>query len=667
MDGNTNANVTPFPVDALQMRAQNLMDIDAQTKALRSDLSQVTPKVTSETVIEATETLRKYKAGKAHLESKIIANEQFWKLRQWEYFKDENPNAFNPATAWLWYMIQSRYSDAMDSYPTCNIKARQKDDVGEADKLSSIIPVVMEQNRFEDTYSDTAWYTLKHGGGIFGCFWDSTKHNGIGDISIKKVDILNIFWESGITDIQKSENIFVTELVSNRLLQQMYPQTVNHLGGGEAVTVAKYLYDDHVDTTDKSVVVDWYYHTVVNGKKTLQYVKYVNDIVLYATENEVMPPTSTITDDETGIQYEQVVGESLATRGLYDHAQYPFVVQNLYPIEGSIIGYGLTDIGRETQVQLDLMNKAILENTLSGAKPRKLVKNDGSVNMDELKDINCDIIHVEGDISETKVRTLDWKPLDGNYLNNYQNKVNELKQVTSNQDVNNGINPSGVTAGSAISALQEVAGKNARSSNKEFHRAYRDIIYQVIELIRQFYTLPRTFRITGSTGDEYEMYSNDGIRPQPQQIAGADMGLRLPEFDIEVTSEKASPYKKMEQNELAINFYNLGFFNPQQSNMALQCLEMMDFDGKDRVVETIRANGTMYEMLLQYQQIALNLAMQVDPALANEIGAEINREMGNSVPQKIGDANAIDLTQGMSDHPFNARARAEARNSTQAD
>lgn len=650
----------------LDARAMELGQITAQTNDLKQKLAQMPRKVTSATVKEAVEILKKYKDGKSRLEKKIIANEQFWKLRQWAYFSDENEDAFNPATAWLWYMIQSRYSDAMDSYPTCNIKARQEDDVPEADKMSSIIPVVMEQNRFEDTYSDLAWYTLKHGGGVYGCFWDSNKHNGLGDILIKKIDLLNIFWESGITDIQDSENIFTTELVSNRILNQMYPQTEGRLGGKKALSLAKYMYDDKVDTTDKSIVVDWYYHTIVNGRKTLQYVKFVNDIVLYATENEIMPPTNTITDDETGVTYEKVVGESLASKGLYDHAKYPFVVQNLYPIEGSIIGYGITDIGRDTQIQIDLMNKAILENTLAGAKPRNLVKDDGTVNMDELRDVNCDVIHVDGDIGEAHVRTLEWKSLDTNYLNVYENKITELKQVTSNQDVSNGINPNGVTAGSAISALQEVAGKNARSSNKEFHRAYRDVIYQVIELIRQFYTLPRTFRITGKLGDEYATFSNEGIRPQPQNIMGMDMGLRLPEFDIEVTSEKASPYKKMEQNELAINFYNLGFFNPQMATMALQCLDMMDFEGKDQVSESIRQNGTLYEMLLHYQQIALELAMQVDPALANQIGEEINREMGGS-PQPIGDANAVNLDGGGTAHPLNAKAREQARTSTQAD
>ena len=315
----------------LEIRARNEMAMLQHTAQKKQMMAQMKPKIGTEEVLKASEILRKYKEGKQNLEKKIIANEEFWKLRQWNYMNDDNDD-FNPATAWLWSCIQSRYSDAMDSYPTCNFQPRQSDDKVEATKLSAIVPVILEHNRYEDVYSDMVWYTLKHGGSIQGIFWDGSKHNGIGDIAIKKIDFINFFWEPGITDIQESQNIFNTELVANNILEQRYPQCVGRLGG-KSLTLAKYIYDDNVDTSDKSVVVDWYYHTYVNGKKTLQYVKYVNDIVLYATENEIMPPEKVTVDPETGIPLTIPMGKALAETGLYDHALYPFVTMSLYPIE----------------------------------------------------------------------------------------------------------------------------------------------------------------------------------------------------------------------------------------------------------------------------------------------------------------------------------------------
>ena len=653
----------------VEERARNEIAMLEQTAKKKQAQAEMKPIIDSRVVLKASEILRDYKKGKERLEKKIIKNEEFWKLRQWNYMNDDNDD-FKPATAWLWSCIQSRYSDAMDSYPTCNFQPRQSDDKAEAIKLSAIVPVILEQNRYEDVYSDIVWYTLKHGGCIQGIFWDGSKHNGIGDICIKKIDFINFFWEPGITDIQESQNIFNTELVHNNILEQRYPQCVGKLGG-QSITLAKYLYDDTVDNSDKSVVVDWYYHTYVNGKKTLQYVKYVNDIVLYATENEIVPPEKVTLDVETGIPITIPLDKPIAEKGLYDHGLYPFVTMALYPVEGSICGYGITDIGRDTQKLIDQLNKAIVDNARAGAKPRYFVRNDGSINLNEFQDLNKEFVHVEGSLGDENIRPIDHKPLDSIYANILTQKIDELKYVTSNQDVNNGVAPSGVTSASGIAALQESQGKNARSSNKTFHRAFREVCYQIVELIRQFYDVPRTFRINpDGMKEQFVQYDNSGLQPQPQMTMGMDMGLRLPEFDIDITSEKANPYKKMEINDLALSFYNAGFFNPQMTDQALACLGMMDFAKKDEVMQKISENGTLAELLILYQQMALQFATQISPQLAEQVANQILSQGGQPIPQSMGmDASGVgDVNNdGNTEHPFVEKAREGARASTQAD
>ena len=480
-----------------------------------------------------------------------------------------------------------------------------------------------------------------------------------------------------MTDIQESQNVFNTELVSIDILEQRYPQCKGKLRGKKSITLAKYLYDDNVDTSDKAVVVDWYYHTYVNDKKTLQYVKYVNDIVLYATENEITRPEKIEIDQETGIPLTVPLGESMAERGLYDHALYPFVTMSLYPIEGSVCGYGLTDIGRDTQLQIDKLNKAITDNAIAGATPRYFIKHDGTVNESEYADASKNFIHVEGNLGEENIRPVDTKGLDSIYVNFLTQKIDELKYITSNQDSNNGIVPSGVTAGSAISALQETAGKNARSSNKTFHRAYREVCYQIVELIRQFYDMPRKFRIMGENGAErYVQYSNAGILPQSQGMEmGIDMGYRLPLFDIEITAQKQSPYSKMSQNELALQFYQAGFFNPQMADQALACLDMMDFDRKHFIMQKIAQNGGMYQQMLMMQQQLLGLAQIVDKHegtnLADQIasgimgGASVAPISGSTNPaQKVEETEALGGKEGAKEASNTKKARQRVAEST---
>lgn len=626
-------------------------------------IPEVKKKIGTEQIAKATEILRKYKEGKARLEAKVVANEQFWKLRQWGTLNETKQLLQTKSTLWLWMCIQGRYSDVMDSFPTCNIKPRQQDDIEQAKMLSSIIPVVMEQNKYEETYSDIAWDAAKQGGAIQGIFWDATKHNGLGDITIKEMDLLNIFWEPGVSDIQNSQNVFTVELVDNEILVQRYPQTEGHLNS-KTLSVSKYIYDDNIDTENKSIVVDWYYHTEYGGKKVLHYCKFVNDVVLFASENEDTIPTQPVTDPVTGLVTQVPVGEPMSQRGYYDHGKYPFAVMSLYPIKGSIIGYGLTDIGRSTQIDIDELNDSIMGNAKEGASARYFERENASINEDEFLDPKKKIVHVAGQLDEQNIRAIETKPLDSIYVNFMSMKTDELKQATSNQDVHNGTTSSGVTAASAIAALQEAAGKNARSTNREFYRTYKEVIYQVIELMRQFYTQPRMFRIApdASGKEEFVTFDNRGIKAQSQIVGGMDLGLRLPEFDVDVTAEKASPYKKMEMNELALNFYQLGFFNPNSADQALACLEIMDFDHKDLIVSKIQENQTLQMRLLQFEQLALTLAQKTDPQLANQIGEMILAEGGQPVP--TGGEIDMDVSPNPGGEKRVEAAREQAINST---
>ena len=182
--------------------------------------------------------------------------------------------------------------------------------------------------------------------------------------------------------------------------------------------------------------------------------------------------------------------------------------------------------------------------------------------------------------------------------------------------------------------MQEAGSKLSRDNNKGSYRAFRKIINLVIELIRQFYDMPRCFRIMGENGAaRFVQYSNAGIQPQHQGFdMGMDMGFRLPLFDIEVTAQKQSPYSKMSQNELALQFFGQGFFNPQMADQALACLDMMDFDRKQFVMQKIAQNGGMYQQMLMMQQQMIMLAQMVDEGkgtnLAEQIAAGV---MGGSV------------------------------------
>ena len=604
-----------------------------------------------EQVAEATKVLQEYKTGKKSLEERVIANDKWYMLRNWDNIEHGDKQA-KPTSAWLFNSIANKHADAMDNFPAPNVLPREQGDEPESKRLSSIIPVVLEQCEFEKAYSEMWFDKLKSGTGIYSVTWDSTKLNGLGDISIKSVDILKLFWEPGVTDIQASKNLFHVELMDNDLLNQIYPQTVGMLGA-KGFEVGEYAHDDTINTSNKSCVIDWYYKKNVGGKTVLHYCKYVNDIVLYATENETQP----ITNEEGAI-----IGPALAEAGLYDHGLYPFVFDVLYAVKGTPAGIGFIDIGKSAQEYIDRINQAILENAVVNTTPRYFIRGDGTVNEEEFADATKTFIHVEGsNLGDDSIRPVAFNTLNSYVLEVSKQKIEELKETTGNRDVSTGGTTSGATAASAIAAMQEAGSKLSRDNNKASYRAYRKVILLVIELIRQFYTTPRSFRIMGERGMmEYISYTNDKIAPQNNSIEfGIDMGATTPLFDIEITAEKASPYSRMAHNELIIQLFNMGVFNPQMSDQSTALLEALDFDGKDKLLQTVSKYGGMFQQMMQLAQMvdSMRPPQKNQPSVTRSLAAQYGMPMPTNT-------EAPDLDGAAEESPITKKARERTAEAT---
>lgn len=555
---------------------------------MEQNLEPQRPRIGTEEVRRAADILRRYHAGKRQLEQRIIDNEQFWKLRHWQQMEKTgqggNPADPQPTSGWLVNCILSKHADAMDCYPEPTVLPREPGDREEAGKLTRILPVILKKNGFKRTYSSAWWYKLKSGCAVYGVFWDAGKLNGLGDISIRRMDLLNLFWEPGVTDIQDSPHFFSTELQDREALEERYPQAKGKADRG-GWTLSRYLYDDAVDTSGKVLVVDWYYHTRENGRRVLQYCKFVGDTVLYATEND----------------------PDMRDRGWYDHGRYPFVFDVLFPEEGTPTGYGYVDLCKSPQKQIDLMNQAILKNTLASATPRFFVRSDGAVNENEYADWTRPFVHTNGNLGSDSIAPIQTAGLDSVYVAILQSKIAEMKETAGNRDVANGGTAGGVTAATAIAALQEAGGKLSRNMIDDGYEAFSDVVTLCIELIRQFYSLPRQFRLLGVMGqEEFVSYDSRGLQPQAVDD-GVVSGYRVPEFDLEVSAQDENPYKTMEYNQLALQLFQMGFFRADMADQTLRCLELMDFKNKDRLMSSI-LRGQAADPARQAQSVPAGVA-----------------------------------------------------------
>lgn len=504
-------------------------------------------------------TLAKYRAGKRSLDRRIREAEEWWRLRNRfciDRRTDPKSEGFRACSSWLHNVITSKHADALAAYPVPNILPRGEEDRAEAELLSRLIPAVLRQNRFESTYDDVSWQKLKTGTGVYKVIWDPKKAGGLGDVVITRRSLLSLFWEPGICELQDSRCVFDVEMTDRELLTERYPELAEQLRAdlNGVAPIWKSPGEDPVPDTDRVPVVDVYYHK--NGR--LHYCKYVGETVLYATENDPLR----------------------AERGLYDHGSFPFVFDPLFPVEGSPAGYGFVDICADSQLRIDLLNTALLRNALASATPRYFTRSDGGLNEEELLNLENTLIHVNGGLGEDHIRPMVTQSLSGSQLAVLNATVQELRETTGNTETSTGNTGGGVTAAAAIAALQDAAGKGSRAAAAASYRAYSEVVYLVIELIRQFYDVPRQFRIAGPGGAfEFLRFGRGDLRERSDG--------QPPVYDIEVVPEKRTDYTRLAQNELALQFYNSGFFRPELAPQALQAIDMMEFDGKDRVRNAI--------------------------------------------------------------------------------
>lgn len=589
---------------------------------LNRDSTQKT--IGQEDIKRATELLAKYKQGKANLETRIVDDELWWELRHWEAIRGrqggvsatktdaqgnplpDGPRTPEPSSAWLFNSILNKHADAMDNYPEPVVLPRERSDEDSAKTLSSVLPVILEYNDYEQTYSDNWWEKLKHGTAAYGVFWDPSKENGLGDVAIQQIDLLKLFWEPGITDIQKSRNLFVIDLVDEDLLEQQYPELKGKLKGN-AIDVKQYIYDDTVDTSGKSVVVDWYYKVKSpSGKTLLHYVKFVGDQLLYASEND----------------------PNYRERGFYDHGQYPVVLDVMFPEKGTPIGFGYVAICKDPQLYIDKLSGNILENAMMTTKKRFFCSTSTNINREQFMDWNEPIVDVEGEISDARLKEIVTQPLDDIYVTVAQMKIEEMKDTAANRDVNSGGVGSGVTAAAAIAALQEAGNKASRDMIAASYRAHVAITGLCVELIRQFYDVTRSFRITGPNvpgGYDFVDLNNSQLQEQPAAIGSDGQTLyRKPIFDLKIKAQKKNPFSRAEQNQRAQDLYNMGFFNPERAQESLGALDMMEFEGIDKVREYVQQGQTLLAMCQQLAQenAMLKAALGIaDPAAAAQGGS----------------------------------------------
>ena len=270
----------------------------------------------------------------------------------------------------------------------------------------------------------------------------------------------------------------------------------------------------------------------------------------------------------------------------------------MFPIENSPAGFGYIDIMKDAQMYIDKLNQIILKNALQAGRRRFFISDQAGINEEEFADWSKEFVHTSSYLDDRSIREINVSQLDSSVILLLNQKIEELKETSGTRDVTQGGTIRGVTAASAISALQEAASKLSRDIIKTSYRSYKNVSYLIIELIRQFYDEPRYFRISGDKKDfQFIPFENSDIRESIVYDKDGETILKYkkPIFDIVISTQRENPFSQSAQNELAKELYTMGLFSPERSKEALITLGMMSFEGKEKVIEYIKENAKNFE------------------------------------------------------------------------
>ncbi|MBQ3427384.1 MAG: hypothetical protein IJH37_09635 [Clostridia bacterium] len=498
---------------------------------------------------KARESFEAYRSDKEPLMARIRDNERFYK-KSYSHITHNLEKVMTCDTPLIFSAIENARADAIDNYPSVTILEREPDGTRAAELLTKIIPAQLEISEFKRAYKENIRSKLKYGTAVYGVFFDKVT----GNIDIKGIDIADVYVDMNVSDVQDSPFVFIAAAVENDTLRERYPMFRDLFEGDcEAETA-----DGTRELRDRSRVIDCYYK---KADGAVHLMKLCRDTVIAATE------------DMDGYD-----------RGLYDHELYPVVFDVLYPAENSPFGFGMLDIGKATQTAIDKLDRAITENIMCGAKPRYLAKRNGGIDEAEFRDMSKNIVHYEGETDA--IVAVGSTPLADTALSHRERKKDELKELLANRDFQQGSTYGGVTAASAIQTLRQTGEKRTRAIISDTYDAYKRIIYMVIELMRQFYSEKRTYRVTDELGQK-RFVSLDSSMMFRQKWG--DSGVRLSRimFDIDVVPQHEDPTSRETANGTIMTFYNSGMLAPENAAMAVTALKNMQFDGKEQLIADI--------------------------------------------------------------------------------
>lgn len=460
----------------------------------------------------------------------------------WHGVPQTDPGEPRPVTPVIQSTVENIRADLMDSFPEAVLTADDPAYAGLAELLTAALRENHTRSGYSREYGRLTHDLLVGGYMVQETGYDPGLNGGLGGAFIRQVDPRCILFDPLVSDVQEGRAVFKFAPYPKAWFASHYPKE------------APAMQPDTLGLRPR-----WDETLSIRQEDTI--------LLLECWEREFDPQTG-----RHRVHMQKLAGGVLLEdsrrqkkEGYFAHGEYPFTVTPLYPRKGCCLGYGLVDMFENAQLYSDKLDQILLKNALMASHNKLLVTGASGFDIDDLRDWSREVHKGENLNGVTWFPTA---PLPA-YLAGYIQSIREsIKEESGSNDFSRGMTSGGVTAASAIAALQEMSSKRSRMAARAVHDAFEAAVRQEIEIEREFCVLPRSVLVS-SADQKRALLTADMLMRE------TGLGNRVPlEFSVSVKVQRENRFSVTAHNELVLNMVRMGMLTPDVG------MELMLFDGK---------------------------------------------------------------------------------------
>lgn len=478
--------------------------------------------------------------------------ERMYRGDHWHDVPMRDKNEPRPVTPIIQSTVENIKSELLDRVPEAMIAPETAKDA----EVARVIEAVIRQNHDADGYVKE-YRKLIHDLLVGGyCVqevgYDGALNGGLGGAFIRHVDARSILFDPLSSDMQEGRAVFKISQKPRAWIEARYPEKAPFL------------------SRDPYLSPDAAQDDVLRGDRTetmllIEFWERVYDAETDACSvHMALLAGNCVLSDSRDIKPE----------GYFAHGAYPFILTTLFARKGTCLGLGYVDMFETQQRYADKLDQIVMKNALMASRNKLLVTEASGFDPDDLRDWAKEVHRGE---SLSGVTWFTTPPLPAYVLGYIENIRESIKQESGANDFSRGMSAGGITAASAIAALQEMSNKRARMVSRILHESFRDAVRMEIETEREFNFFSRPVCISVDGELRETTFESAMLARKTRGMIAAPI-----EFFISVKAQQETKYSVMSQNELVLKMYTSGMMNAEHA------VELMTFEGKDALLKTLR-------------------------------------------------------------------------------